>query len=125
MITDLYIKKPEDPNYDPDQIIEEDELAMLIAQIKMILLTKKQSVLGDSTFGIDEESYLFTFGESVDVAAIQEDITRQLTERCTLLVNRTWNVETKLLPSELDPYKFTLFASININNNINFVIAYE
>jgi hypothetical protein len=67
MITDLYIKHPDDPIYDPDQIIEEDELAMLISQIKMILLTKKHSVLGSSEFGIDEESYLFKFSLSFSI----------------------------------------------------------
>jgi len=125
MITDLYIKHPEDPNYDPDQIIEEDELAMLIAQIKMILLTKKQSVLGSSEFGIDEDSYLFTFGDNVDVDEIREDIFRQLKQSCTLLVNRQWSVDVQLLESEADPNKYVLHASISLNNNINFVIAYE
>ena len=125
MITDLYIKRPGDPGYDADKIIEEEELAMLIAQIKMILLTKKQSVLGSPNFGIDEESYLFRFEGSVDTQEIKDDIFTQLKSTCTLLMNRTWSVDVNKYPSENDPYKYAIHASININNNINFVIAYE
>jgi hypothetical protein len=125
MITDLYIKHPGDPGYDENNIIEEDELSMLLAQIKMVLLTRKESVLGSHTFGVDEESYLFEFEENVDTSAIQNDIFFQLKKHCTLLVNRNWTVDVKMVPSEMDPYKQSIHAIIGIDNNINFIIAYE
>jgi len=64
MPIDFYIRSIDEPNYNEETIFESEDLALIIAQIKMVLLTKNDSVLGENRFGIDEESYLFDFSDS-------------------------------------------------------------
>jgi hypothetical protein len=64
MITDIYLQKPGDPTYTEDGAIELEEFAILLAQIKMTLLTPTRSVLGESQYGVNEENLLFTFSDT-------------------------------------------------------------
>jgi hypothetical protein len=64
MPIDFYIRSIDEPNYSEETLLETEDLALIIAQIKMVLLTKNDSVLGENRFGIDEETYLFDFSDS-------------------------------------------------------------
>lgn len=124
MFVDIYTEKPEDPRYDPNKILEDDELALLIAQIKMILLTKKRSILGSPDFGIDAESYLFEFSGSVSLNTIEAEAQRAISRSCSLLGNRSYSVKAILRSLEGDSNRQAIHLLITIDSTIRFVMAY-
>lgn len=82
MARELYMRDSEDPNYEPNVIEINDELEMLIGQIKMLLLTTPGEVMGDPEFGIDLEGKLFD--TSFDANRLKRDIVNQLRIHCSL-----------------------------------------
>lgn len=125
MITDIYIQHIGDPAYNADSLIEQEELAILLTQIKMTLMTPKRSVLGAAMYGIDEESFLFKFSESFNKVALEDEIRYQLKEKCTLLKNRNWEVEAFLVPDGIDQFRDAIHVMLTVDSNVRFVIAYE
>lgn len=125
MPIDFYIQSVDEPNYNEDLILEDDDLALVIAQIKMILLTKQDSVLGENRFGIDEESYLFEFSDNFSITKIKDDILSQLKLYCTLLRNRNYEVEVLRVPDGVDQYRDAIHVLITIDKSVRFVIAYQ
>lgn len=125
MITDIYLKHENDPGYNEQSIIEQEELQILLAQIKMTLLTPKRSVLGSATYGIDEDKYLFTFSDAFDTIGIENAIRAQLREHCTLLKNRNWDAKAFIVPDGLDQHRDAVHIMLTIDEKVRFVIAYE
>lgn len=125
MITDIYIKKSTEPGYNEDSLVEQEELQLLLAQIKMTLLTPNRSVLGEATYGVDEDSYLFDFSEDFDVVNIEEQIRFQLEKHCTLLKNRDWEAKAYLVPNDNDQYRDAVHIVLSVDRDTRFVIAYE
>jgi len=70
---ELYIKTTGDPNYLPNEIQIESEIEMLIAQIEMILFTKRGDILGSPDLGCNLEDVLYTlnFNENQLTSHIQ------------------------------------------------------
>ena len=58
---ELYIKSGDDPNWRPDQMQVDEELAMLLTQIETLFFTNKGDVLGDLEFGLNLEDYVYSF----------------------------------------------------------------
>ena len=82
MARELYMRSPEDPNY-KDGIMEvNDEVEMLISQIKMILYTKPGEVLGAPDFGIALEDQLFVF--NLNEYALRSMLFDQVQKFCPL-----------------------------------------
>jgi hypothetical protein len=75
-IREFYMRSESDPKFVKDQIEVYDDLEAIISHIRMTLLTKKGEVLGQPTFGIDVESYLFEF--SVDPFSLSNEATEQV-----------------------------------------------
>ena len=125
MPIDFYIRSIDEPNYNEETLFETEDLALIIAQIKMVLLTKNDSVLGENRFGIDEESYLFDFSDSFSTTKIYDDIVSQIKLYCTLLQNRDWNVEVLKVNDGIDQYRDAIHVVISIDKSIRFVIAYQ
>jgi hypothetical protein len=124
MHTDFYIEKPEDPRYDPDKLLEDDELALLISQIKMILLTKKKTVLGSSEFGIDADSYLFDFSANINLSNVEAEIRSAISNYCTLLGNRRYSVNVVRSIADQDMHKEAIHVLITLDDKIKLVMAY-
>jgi hypothetical protein len=61
MARELYMRDPTDPNYKSGILEINDEVDMLVSQIKMILYTKPGEILGAPDFGIALEDQLFVF----------------------------------------------------------------
>jgi len=59
MLKEIYFRDLSDPRYLPGVVETSNTLEALIYKIKMILLTDRGDILGDSDFGMDLESYLF------------------------------------------------------------------
>ena len=125
MPIDFYIRSIDEPNDSEETLLETEDLALIIAQIKMVLLTKNDSVLGENRFGIDEETYLFDFSDSFSTTKIHDDIVSQLKLYCTLLQNRDWNVEVLKVNDGIDQFRDSIHVVISIDKSIRFVIAYQ
>lgn len=125
MLIDFYIKSVDENGYDENIILENEDIALIIAQIKMILLTKNDSIIGENRFGIDEESYLFEFSEGFSTTKIKDDILTQLKLYCTLLENRDYEVEVLKVPDGVDQFRDAIHVLITIDKSIRFVIAYQ
>lgn len=82
MARDFYLRDPSDPNFRQGVLEINDELEMLLNQIKMILFTNKGEVLGDPDFGINLEEQLFTF--NVNEFSLKNMLRDQLLKFCTL-----------------------------------------
>jgi hypothetical protein len=125
MITDIYIKHPDEPGYEEDSIIQQTELQLLLAQIKMTLMTANRSVLGESDYGINEDNLLFDFSSNFDKIGIENSIRYQLREYCTLLKNRNWDVSAHLVPDGTNQYRDAVHIMVTVDKDIRFVIAYD
>lgn len=60
MARDLYLRDPSDPFFKEGILEVNDELQMVIGQIKMMLFTNRGEVLGAPDFGANLEEQLFT-----------------------------------------------------------------
>ena len=58
---ELYIKSNTDPNWRPDQLQVDEELAMLLTQIETLFFTNKGDVIGNPDFGLNLEDYVYSF----------------------------------------------------------------
>lgn len=58
-VKDLVIRYPGHPKYEPDRIIEDDEVEVIVQKLEMILFTNKGEVLGDIDLGVNLEYYLW------------------------------------------------------------------
>lgn len=95
MIQEIYIRQPNDPKFNDKLLDISDEYEMLYSKILMILNTKKGEVLGDPSFGVSLEDYLFTF--EVSDSEIQSAIFTQI---------QTYVDEYKLFNLKLDIKRF-------------------
>ena len=75
-IRDFYMRADGDPKYRPDQVEVYDEIEASINQVKMTLLTNKGEVLGEPSFGVQVEQYLFEF--ELDPCKLSEDANNQI-----------------------------------------------
>ena len=58
-VKDLVIRYPGHPRYEPDRIVEDDEIEVIVQKLEMILFTNKGEVLGDNNIGCNLEYYLW------------------------------------------------------------------
>jgi hypothetical protein len=125
MITDIYIKHENEPGYTEESIVEQEEMQLLLSQIKMTLMTPNRSVLGAADYGIDEDNYLFEFSEDFDIVNVEEQVRSQLEQYCTLLKNRDWEAKAYLVTNDNDQYRDAVHVVLSVDKNTRFVIAYE
>ena len=76
MVKEIYIRTPNDPNYEEGVIEYSNEVESAISQIRMILETHNGEVLGAYNFGIDLD-YL-VFNTIRDSFSIEKEIQEQL-----------------------------------------------
>lgn len=56
---EFYIKSVSDPNFDPLKLQSSSEIAQLLAQLEVVLFTKKGDVLGYPQFGVGLEDLVY------------------------------------------------------------------
>lgn len=78
MIKDLYIKNPDDPNYNPDILEHSDPIESIMTKIKMILGTKQGQVFGDINFGVGIEDLVFE--TRINKLQLEEKIKSQISQ---------------------------------------------
>lgn len=58
-VKDLVIRYQGHPRYEPNRIVEDDEIEVIVQKLEMILFTNKGEVLGDLDIGCNLEYYLW------------------------------------------------------------------
>lgn len=80
MAIDVYLRLPNDPNYNSNFIEVEDNVSNFVQQIEMILTTIPGEVLGSPDFGVNLEGYLWN--PYVTSGSIKSDIMTQIRKYC-------------------------------------------
>ena len=73
---DIYIRWQEHPNYNPNQVIEDEIINVVVQKLEMILFSKKGEVFGNEDMGCDIEYYLWS--TSMPSTNIQKIISDQI-----------------------------------------------
>lgn len=72
----IYMRLPNERNFNFNKIENDDDYEELISKIKMILFTKKGEVMGEVHLGLDLKQYLFKY--NLPIEAIKRDFYNQL-----------------------------------------------
>ena len=108
---ELYIKTNGDPNYDPTKLQSDSRIATLLAQLDVILFTRKGEVLGKPGLGCNLEDLVYTL--SYNDSQIKNEIQEQLALYVPLagMMNVTVDVEFDTSSNDRD----AIFININID----------
>lgn len=108
---ELYIKTNGDPNYDPTKLQSDSRIATLLAQLDVILFTRRGEVLGEPGLGCNLEDLVY--GLSYNDTQIKNEIEEQLGRYVPLarIMNVTVDVEFDTSSNDRD----AIFISINID----------
>lgn len=121
-IRDFYMRTESDPKYREDQIEVYDEIEASITQTRMTLLTNKGEVLGEPSFGLQVEKYLFEF--ELNPFQLSDDANQQIQKYVS--ESRKRNISAK--PSYLEDEKGrkVYILQINIDGRRSpFAVLYE
>lgn len=98
---DFYIKYKGHPTYEPNQIIEDEVLRVILAKYEMILFTNKGEVLGEPDFGGDLVRLLHE--TKVSAATVESDLHNQISTYITELSGINYELSVKFTQ---DPYNY-------------------
>jgi len=101
MVVDIYIKNNEYPYFDQNEIDITDDLEIFLQQIEMIITTPKGSLIGDPDFGVDLESYIWSFNRGS--SNIKQDITQQINTyiQPSLALTMNYDISVNFLRGEI------------------------
>ena len=88
---DFYIKGDTEPNYNSNQIVEDDIINVIIQKYKLIIFTNKGDLLGDPNFGADIE--LLLFQTKVSETFVVNEITDQINNYIPELLNMNYSLQ--------------------------------
>jgi hypothetical protein len=80
MALDIYLRLPQDPNYNSNFLEIEDDLSNFVQMIEMMLTTVPGEVLGEPELGCNLEGYLWN--PYITVGTIKNDIMSQIRRFC-------------------------------------------
>lgn len=69
---EIYNRDPTDPSYNPYQIETTDPIEICVGQLKMLLLTNKGEIMGDTKFGMNLEDLIFNL--QLSEASIKKEL---------------------------------------------------
>ena len=75
MISDIYIRNPEDPNFQYGVLEHSDPIESIISKIKMLFGTRGGEVFGDLGFGLGIEDLIFE--TRINKVELEEKIKQQ------------------------------------------------
>lgn len=81
MIRDLYVRPPDDQNYNSEILEHSDPIEGIMTKIKMILGTRQGQVFGDINFGVGIEDLIFE--TRINKMQLEERIKSQITQYVT------------------------------------------
>lgn len=80
MALDIYLRLPQDPNYNANFLEVEDDISNFVQMIEMCLTTVPGEVLGEPELGCNLEGYLWN--PYITVGTIKNDIMSQIRRFC-------------------------------------------
>lgn len=78
MIKDIYIRNPDDPNYQYGIYDHNDPIESIISKVKVIFGTSQGQVLGDMNFGVGLEELIFE--TRINQTELEERIKSQIAQ---------------------------------------------
>lgn len=121
-IRDFYMRIESDPKFNPDQIEVYDEIEATINQVKMTLLTNKGEVLGEPSFGLEVNKYLFDF--ELDPFKLSDEDNAQIQTFVTESKKRSIKVEPSYTTDDKDRKIYMLQIGID-GRRSPFAIMYD
>jgi phage baseplate assembly protein W len=103
MISDLYIRTPEDPNY-KFLLSHSDQIESIVTKIKMILNTSQGKVLGDVNFGVGLEDLVFE--TKINKTELENRIKQQISQYVS--ESRDFRIDSKVSFGKADGYDYAL-----------------
>ena len=98
-VKDLVIRYPGHPKYQPDRIIEDDEIEVIVQKLEMILFTNKGEVLGNIDIGCNLEYYLWQ--TRVTTGNLKNKVEEQIALYVPELVSIGYSFEVQLFEGTL------------------------
>lgn len=101
MAVDIYFKSDEYPYYNPNEIEVDENLEIFLQQVEMIITTKRGSILGDPEFGVDLDSYLWSFTSGS--GSIKQDILTQISRYIDYETSKgiSYDIDVSFLKGEI------------------------
>lgn len=75
MIKDIYIRNPEDPNFQYGVLDHSDAIESILSKIKMLMGTRPGQIVGDLNFGLGIEDLIFE--TTINKTQLEEKIKTQ------------------------------------------------
>jgi phage baseplate assembly protein W len=88
---ELYIKTNGDPNYDPTKLQSDSRIATLLAQIDVILFTRRGEVMGHPDLGCNLEDLVYSL--NYNDSQIKNEIESQLAKYVPLSMEMNVSVD--------------------------------
>lgn len=104
MIQDLYIRNPEDPNYQYGVFQHSDPIEGIISKIKMIFGTRQGAILGDLNFGVSLEDLIFE--TRINKLELEEKIKAQI--YTYIDESKDYNISPSVKFGNSDGYDFAI-----------------
>lgn len=121
MLKDFYFRGPSDPNY-VDGILEiSSEIEELVYQLKMIILTNKTEVLGDSNFGANQADMLFSTSSTTGALMVKA-MTDQINTYSEMARAYSIDIDGKRIQDPQKPNRDLIFLDMKINGKSAFGI---
>jgi len=104
MIKDIYIRNPDDPNFQYGVLEHSDAIESIVSKIKMLMGTRQGQILGDLNFGIGIEDLIFE--TRINKTKVEEKIKEQF----SLYISETQNfkIEPQVSFGRDDGYDYAL-----------------
>ena len=90
-VKDFVIRYPGHPKYDPNRIIEDDEVEVIVQKLEMLLFTTKGEVLGNLDMGVNLEYYLWQ--TNVTTGNLKNLVQEQINTYIPELINMNYGLQ--------------------------------
>jgi hypothetical protein len=102
MISEIYIRNPEDPNFKINVLSHSNPIESIISKIKMLFGTRQGQIVGDLNFGLGIEDLVFE--TRINKLQLEEDIKRQINEYVT--ESSDYKIEPKVSFGRAEGYDY-------------------
>lgn len=110
---EFYVKNIGDPKYQNDKLQQDNEISMLLTQIETLLFTRRGDVLGNPSFGMNLEDFVYSF--QYNNYQIRGLVSRQISDFIPLASKYNVGVEVDFIE---ESSKHIMFLDITVDATI-------